>query len=62
MNDTRPEVYSTENAKLAWGRMVAFFHKHLDGGAHRGTSPGCTRGPPGIAGTHVSSNTPPKEF
>ncbi len=29
VNDTRPEVYSPENAKLAWGRMVEFFHKHL---------------------------------
>ena len=29
VNDTRPEVYSAENAKLAWGRMVAFFEKHL---------------------------------
>lgn len=29
VNDTRPEVYSPDNAKLAWGRMVAFFQKHL---------------------------------
>jgi dienelactone hydrolase len=29
MNDTRPEVYSPANAKLAWDRTVAFFKKHL---------------------------------
>jgi carboxymethylenebutenolidase len=29
VNDTRPEVYSQENAKLAWGRAVGFFKKHL---------------------------------
>jgi carboxymethylenebutenolidase len=29
VNDTRPEVYSPENAKLAWSRMAAFFHEHL---------------------------------
>ena len=29
VNDTRPEVYSPENAKLAWDRMVAFFQAHL---------------------------------
>lgn len=29
VNDTRPEVHSPDNAKLAWGRMVAFFQKHL---------------------------------
>ena len=29
VNDTRPEVHSPENAKLAWGRMVAFFQKHV---------------------------------
>lgn len=29
MNDTRPEVYSPDNAKLAWGRMADFFHAHL---------------------------------
>ena len=29
VNDTRPEVYHPENAKLAWGRMVEFFRKHL---------------------------------
>ncbi len=28
-NDTRPEVYSAECAKLAWERTVAFFHQHL---------------------------------
>lgn len=29
VNDTRPEVYSPDNAKLAWDRMVAFFQAHL---------------------------------
>jgi len=29
-NDTRPEVYSPENAALAWKRAVAFLHTHLD--------------------------------
>ncbi len=29
VNDTRPEVYSPESAKLAWSRMVEFFHQHL---------------------------------
>lgn len=29
VNDTRPEVYHAENAKLAWERTVAFFKKHL---------------------------------
>jgi len=29
VNDTRPEVYSPENAKLAWDRTVGFFKKHL---------------------------------
>lgn len=29
VNDTRPDVYSPENAKLAWGRMLAFFQQHL---------------------------------
>lgn len=29
VNDTRPEVHHPENAKLAWGRMVAFFKQHL---------------------------------
>ena len=29
MNDTRPEVYSPDDAKLAWGRMVAFFKANL---------------------------------
>ncbi|MEO7328946.1 MAG: dienelactone hydrolase family protein [Minicystis sp.] len=30
MNDTRPEVYNPEAAKLAWQRSVAFLHQHLD--------------------------------
>jgi carboxymethylenebutenolidase len=29
MNDTRPEVYSPEAAKLAWDRSMAFLHRHL---------------------------------
>lgn len=29
MNDTRPEIYHAENAKLAWARMVEFFRRHL---------------------------------
>jgi len=29
MNDTRLEVYSPENAKLAWERTIAFLHQHL---------------------------------
>ncbi len=29
-NDTRPEVYSPECAKLAWERTVAFLHAKLD--------------------------------
>jgi carboxymethylenebutenolidase len=29
VNDTRPEVYAPEAAKLAWDRTIAFFHKHL---------------------------------
>jgi carboxymethylenebutenolidase len=29
MNDTRPEVYAPEAAKLAWDRAVAFLHQHL---------------------------------
>jgi carboxymethylenebutenolidase len=29
-NDTRPEVYSPENAKLAWDRSLAFLHQQLD--------------------------------
>lgn len=29
MNDTRPEVYSPEAAKLAWDRSVAFLREHL---------------------------------
>lgn len=28
-NDTRPEVYSKENATLAWDRTIAFLKKHL---------------------------------
>jgi carboxymethylenebutenolidase len=30
MNDTRPEVYSPADAKLAWDRSVAFLHQQLD--------------------------------
>jgi carboxymethylenebutenolidase len=30
VNDTRPDVYSPENAKLAWERSLAFLHTHLD--------------------------------
>jgi carboxymethylenebutenolidase len=29
VNDTRPEVYAPEAAKLAWDRTVAFLHQHL---------------------------------
>jgi carboxymethylenebutenolidase len=29
MNDTRPEVYAPEAAKLAWDRSVKFLHQHL---------------------------------
>ena len=29
VNDTRPEVYDPESARVAWDRMVAFFRKHL---------------------------------
>lgn len=29
VNDTRPEVYDAENAKLAWSRSVAFLKKNL---------------------------------
>lgn len=29
MNDTRPEVYSEENAKVAWERTIAFLQQHL---------------------------------
>lgn len=29
VNDTRLDVYSPDNAKLAWDRMVAFFQAHL---------------------------------
>jgi carboxymethylenebutenolidase len=28
MNDTRPEVHSPEDAKLAWSRAVAFLKQH----------------------------------
>lgn len=28
-NDTRPEVYNAEAAKLAWERTLAFFRKHI---------------------------------
>lgn len=30
VNDTRPEVYSPENADLAWDRTIKFLHTHLD--------------------------------
>jgi carboxymethylenebutenolidase len=29
VNDTRPEVYAPEAAKLAWERTLAFLHQHL---------------------------------
>jgi carboxymethylenebutenolidase len=29
VNDTRPEVYSADNAKQAWDRAMAFLHEHL---------------------------------
>jgi carboxymethylenebutenolidase len=29
VNDTRPEVYAADAAKLAWERTVAFLHQHL---------------------------------
>jgi carboxymethylenebutenolidase len=29
MNDTRPEVYSPKDAKLAWDRTITFLHQHL---------------------------------
>ena len=29
VNDTRPEVYSEPNAKLAWDRAIEFLRKHL---------------------------------
>jgi carboxymethylenebutenolidase len=29
-NDTRPDVYNIEAAKLAWKRSMDFLHKHLD--------------------------------
>jgi carboxymethylenebutenolidase len=30
VNDTRPDVYNIEAAKLAWRRATEFLHKHLD--------------------------------
>jgi carboxymethylenebutenolidase len=30
VNDTRPDVYSPDNAKLAWDRSMKFLHTHLD--------------------------------
>lgn len=29
VNDTRPEVYSPDDAKRAWERSIAFLHEHL---------------------------------
>ena len=29
VNDTRPEVYSPSDAKVAWERSVAFLHAEL---------------------------------
>jgi carboxymethylenebutenolidase len=29
MNDTRPEAFSPESAKLAWQRTIEFLHQHL---------------------------------
>lgn len=29
VNDTRPDVYSPDQAKLAWERSMAFLHRHL---------------------------------
>lgn len=29
VNDTRPEVYSPDDARLAWERTLAFLHQHL---------------------------------
>jgi carboxymethylenebutenolidase len=29
VNDTRPEVYAPDAAKLAWDRTIAFLHQHL---------------------------------
>ena len=29
MNDTRPDVYSPENARIAWERTITFLHQHL---------------------------------
>jgi carboxymethylenebutenolidase len=30
VNDTRPEVYSPDNAKRAWDQALKFLHSHLD--------------------------------
>jgi carboxymethylenebutenolidase len=30
VNDTRPEAYAPDAAKVAWGRAMEFLHKHLD--------------------------------
>lgn len=30
MNNTRPDVYQSEAAKIAWERTIAFLHSHLD--------------------------------
>jgi carboxymethylenebutenolidase len=30
VNDTRPDAYNPEAAKLAWRRAIDFLHKHLD--------------------------------
>jgi carboxymethylenebutenolidase len=29
VNDTRPDAYAPEAAKLAWERTIAFLHQHL---------------------------------
>lgn len=34
VNDTRPEVYAPESARLALARTFAFLHTHLDPGTH----------------------------
>lgn len=34
VNDTRPEVYSPENARLAWDRTIKFLHEHLGAAEH----------------------------
>jgi carboxymethylenebutenolidase len=31
MNDTRPEVYSPDDARVAWQRTIDFLHQHADG-------------------------------